>query len=73
MSLFRSTSTEPGGTAVNVSRSQAARLSETEPVTRIVKFASNVFHMRISNYPVKSLVLCEQMSLAKIEGPKVGG
>jgi len=71
--LFRSTSTEPGGTAVNVSRGQAAKLSETEPVTRIVKFASNVFQMRISNYAVKSLVLCEQMSQAKIGDFKVDG
>ena len=73
MSLFLSTSAGPGGTIANVSRSQGAKLSEMEPVPRIVKSASNVLHMRISNYPVKSLVLCEPMSLAKIEGPKVGG
>ena len=73
MSLFLSTSTGPGGTAVNVSRSEAVRLSETDPVSRIVKSASKVLHMCILNYPVKFLVPCKQMSLAKIEDPEVGG
>jgi hypothetical protein len=71
--LFRSTSTEPGGTAVNVSRGQGAKLSEMEPVPRIVKSVSNVLHMRISNYPAKPLVICEQISQAKIGDFKVGG
>ena len=73
LSLFLSTSAGPGGTIANVSRSQGAKPSETEPVPRIVKSASNVLHMRISNYPAKPLVLCEQMSPAKIGDVKVGG
>jgi hypothetical protein len=73
LSLFLSTSAGPGGTIANVSRSQGAKLSEMEPVPRIVKSASNVLHMRISNYPAKPLVLCEQMSQAKIGDFKVDG
>ena len=52
---------------------RGAKLLEIEPVPRIVKSASNVLHMRISNYPAKPVVLCEQMSQAKIGDFKVRG